>query len=103
MYIHVYSIEVCICVFAYVNIYQDYLYAVFYTFTCYAQQSCYIKGMEVRRWVTVSIPAVCIQVCLLVECKASTNQYSYLCTQAVISTASSCFGITNIFFPQHAN
>ena len=91
-------IEVCICVFAYVNIYQDYLYAVFYTFTCYAQQSCYIKGMEVRRWVTVSIPAVCIQVCLLVESKASTNQYSYLCTQAVRSTASSCFGINSIVF-----
>ena len=57
--------------------------------------------MDVRQWVTVSILAVRIQVCLLVECKASTNQYSYLCTQAVISTASSCFGITNIVFSQN--
>ena len=52
--------------------------------------------MDVRQWVTVSILAVCIQVCLLVESKASTNQYSYLWTQAVRSTASSCFGITSI-------
>jgi hypothetical protein len=52
--------------------------------------------MDVRQCVTVSILAVCIQLFLLVESTASTNQYSNSCTKAVRSTASSCFGITSI-------
>ena len=71
MYIYIYMcmymyIHICICVFAYVNIYQDYLYAVFYTFTCYAQQSCYNKGMDARQWVTLPTLSVRIQVQLLI-------------------------------------
>jgi len=86
----------CICVCAYVNIYLYYLYAICCSFICYALQSCYNKGMDARQWVTVSILAMCIQVRLLVESKASTDHYSYTCTQAVRITVSSCFGIASI-------
>ena len=76
--------------------YLHYLYAICCTFICYAHQNCYNKGMDARQVVTLSILALCIQVRLLVESKASTDHYSYTCTQAVRNTVSSCFGIVII-------
>jgi hypothetical protein len=102
IYICIYMyIWLCICVCAYVNIYLYYLYAICCTFICYALQSCYNKGMDARQWVTVSILAMCIQVRLLVESKASTDHYSYTCTQTVRNTASPCFGISGIVVSQN--
>ena len=45
--------------------------------------------------------AVCIHVRLLVESKASTDHYSYTCTQTVRNTASPCFGISGIVVSQN--